>query len=313
METPVYLFTGFLESGKTKFIQETLKDKRFYQKGTTLVLLCEEGEVELDKSKFNCGNVIVEVIDDKDDLTPDRIYEIEKKYKISRVLIEFNGMWEINHLLNNIPSDWIIYQQMTFFDSRTILNYNANMRSLVVDKIQGTQLVVFNRFDKSEDLMPYHKLVRALNRQCDIVYEAEDGSVKYDDIVDELPFDFNAETIILEDKDYAIWFADIMDDMKKYVGKKLQFTGIVAKDGKMPANSFIIGRHVMVCCAEDIAFRGFICEANCELDIKSKDWKKVVVEIAYEKNMMYKGKGPVLKLISIENGIKPEQEVATFY
>ncbi len=313
MEIPVYLFTGFLESGKTKFIQETLEDKRFYQKGTTLVLLCEEGEVELDESKFKCGNAVVEVIDDKEDLTPDKIFAIEQKYKITRVIIEYNGMWDVNHLFNNIPSEWIVYQQMTFFDSNTVLTYNANMRNLVVDKIQGTQLVVFNRFDKSNDLMPYHKLVRALNRQCDIVYEAEDGSVKYDDIADELPFNVNDDIIELADKDYAIWFADIMDDMKKYDGKKMRFTGLVAVNPQLPEKSFIIGRHVMVCCAEDIAFRGFICEYEGDIDIKNKVWKKVTVKISYEKNIMYKGKGPVFKLISIDEGQKPEQEVAAFY
>ncbi len=313
MEIPVYLFTGFLESGKTKFIQETLEDKRFYQKGTTLVLLCEEGEVELEQSKFKCGNTVVEIIDDKNDLTPDRILEIEKKYKITRVIIEYNGMWDMNHLFNNIPSDWVVYQQMTFFDSRMVMSYNSNMRNLVVDKIQGTQLVVFNRFNKNDDLMPYHKLVRALNRQCDIVYEAEDGSVKYDDIKDELPFNINDEIIKLEDKDYAIWFADIMDDMKKYDGKIMQFTGLVATNSSLPPKTFIIGRHVMVCCAEDIAFRGFICEYKDSVEIGNKEWKKVTVKISYEKNIMYKGKGPVFKLISIEDGCKPEQEVATFY
>ncbi len=313
MEIPVYLFTGFLESGKTKFIQETLEEKRFYHKGTTLILLCEEGEIELNEEKINCGDTVIEIIEEKEDLNPDRIFEIENRHKISRVIIEYNGMWDVNYLFNNIPTDWVVYQQMTFFDANTVLTYNANMRNLVVDKIQGTQLVVFNRFDKSNDLMPYHKLVRTLNRQCDIVYEAEDGSVKYDDIIDELPFNFNDEVIKLEDKDYAIWFADIMDDMKKYDGKKIQFTGIVAVDPKLPEKSFIIGRHVMVCCAEDIAFRGFICEYNNDIKINNKEWKKITAEIVYEKNVMYKGKGPVFKLISIEDGVKPVHEVATFY
>ena len=33
MELPVYLFTGFLEAGKTRFIQETLEDRRFNSGG----------------------------------------------------------------------------------------------------------------------------------------------------------------------------------------------------------------------------------------------------------------------------------------
>ena len=45
-EVQVYLFTGFLDAGKTKFIRETLQDKRFNDKEPTLLLVCEEGEEE---------------------------------------------------------------------------------------------------------------------------------------------------------------------------------------------------------------------------------------------------------------------------
>ena len=43
-EIPVYLFVGFLESGKTKFIQETFEDPNFDSGDKTLLLICEEGE-----------------------------------------------------------------------------------------------------------------------------------------------------------------------------------------------------------------------------------------------------------------------------
>ena len=48
MEIPVYIFTGFLEAGKTKFIQETLEDARFNDGERTLLLLCEEGIEEFE-------------------------------------------------------------------------------------------------------------------------------------------------------------------------------------------------------------------------------------------------------------------------
>ena len=60
MEIPVYLFTGFLESGKTKYMQETLEDKRFNEGERTLLLVCEEGEEEYDPSTFASPNVFVE-------------------------------------------------------------------------------------------------------------------------------------------------------------------------------------------------------------------------------------------------------------
>ena len=37
-QIPMYVFTGFLESGKTKFIQETLEDPRFNSGEKTLPL-----------------------------------------------------------------------------------------------------------------------------------------------------------------------------------------------------------------------------------------------------------------------------------
>ena len=49
MEIPVYLFTGFLESGKTSFIRDLLNDPNFAEGERTLLFLCEEGEEELDK------------------------------------------------------------------------------------------------------------------------------------------------------------------------------------------------------------------------------------------------------------------------
>ena len=54
MPIPVYAFTGFLDAGKTKFIQETLEDERFNTGERTLVLICEEGEEEYDLSAHRC-------------------------------------------------------------------------------------------------------------------------------------------------------------------------------------------------------------------------------------------------------------------
>ena len=50
METAVYLFTGFLEGGKTHIIQESMADERFNTGEKTLIILCEEGIEELDIS-----------------------------------------------------------------------------------------------------------------------------------------------------------------------------------------------------------------------------------------------------------------------
>ena len=227
-DVPVYLFTGFLEGGKTKFIQETMEDPRFNKGERTLLLLCEEGEEEYDISTYPAKNVYQEVIEDESELNPEHLTELLEKHQAERVVLEYNGMWQLKFLFEHIPDNWTVYQEMCFVDATTFMNYNANMRSLVVDKLNTCELVVFNRFTKDMDKMEFHKIVRAVSRRTDIAYEYTDGKVEYDQIEDPLPFDINAPVIQIDDRDYAIWYRDLMEDMNKYEGKTVKFRGIVA-------------------------------------------------------------------------------------
>ena len=203
---PVYAFTGFLESGKTKFIQETLEDPRFNSWERTLLIVCEEGEEEYDFSTYPHKNVWKEVVEEYDDLTPEKLQSWQKQYKAQRVVVELNGMQPAGAFYEKMPENWEIAQEVFFADARSILNFNANMRSLVVDKLQGCELVVFNRMEKGQDVMPYHKLARALNRRVDIIYDYTDGTTQFDEIEDPLPFDITADTIEINDDEYANWY-----------------------------------------------------------------------------------------------------------
>lgn len=313
-DIPVYLFTGFLDSGKTKFINETLADKNFNKGEKTLVLLCEEGEEEVDLSSFG-DSVTVETISDENSLSPDRLTSRFKRSGAERVIIEYNGMWQLNSLYYAIPDDWMIYQQIAFFDASTFEVYNSNMRSLVVDKIQNADLCVFNRLSKDEDFMPYHKAVRALSRQANIIYEEKDGTIRYDEIEDPLPFDINAPVVEIEDRDFALFYRDLTEDLAKYDGKTVRFKGVVAVNKKLPKNTVLIGRHVMTCCAADIAYNGMVCVAKNAQNFLSYDWADVEGKIVIEKNKVYRDKGPVLyadTLIKCE-ALPQDEQVATFY
>ena len=313
MEMPVYLFTGFLDAGKTKFIQETLEDPRFYDGERTLVILCEEGEEEYTPSRFPSENVFFHTIEDKDELTSKNLLNLQKKYRMQRVLIEYNGMWELNYLFENIPDNWMIYQEMMFADASTFAVYNANMRNLVADKLKTCETVIFNRVKKGADLMQYHKEVRTFSRSASIIYEYTDGEIEYDEIEDPLPFDIDADIIEIADNDYAIWYRDLMEDTSKYDGKTVKFKGIIAKDNVMPDNTLAIGRHIMTCCAEDISFGALILKYNSSQDFKTRDWVYTCARISVEYNEIYQSEGPVLYAESLEISLPPEQELATFY
>lgn len=311
-EIPVYLFVGFLEGGKTKFMQETLEDKRFHKGERTLVLVCEEGIEEFSPSKIPSKNITFATIDDVEELTEDNLAKLAKSSRATRILVEYNGMWQLNSLYEAIPEDWLIYQQMTFFDSATFGNYNANMRSLVVDKITDADMVVFNRMAIGQDNMPLHKAVRGINRRSEIAYEYTNGKVVYDDIIDPLPFDINADIIEVGDNDYALWYRDCTEDLNKYDKKVIKFKGLVAQNKQFDSKMFAIGRHIMTCCVEDITYGGVVCKCEKDYGLKTGEWVTVTAKISIEYSKIYKSKGPVLYVQSVEPAEEPEQPVVTF-
>ncbi len=313
MEIPVYLFTGFLEAGKTKFIQETLEDPRFDTKETTLFLMCEQGIEELNPEKFACDNVYVEYIEDKEEIECKNLEELQKKYNATRIVIEYNGMWELERLYSQLPEEWMVYQELMFADCNTILNFNANMRSLVVDKLQSCELVIFNRRKEDTDIMKLHKLVRGVSRRANIIYEDINGEIENDNIEDPLPFDINAPIIEIKDEDFAIWYRDLAEDGKKYMGKTVKFKAIIAVDERIPANTFVAGRHIMTCCADDIEYRGLACKGGRTKEMKSRDWLTITGKVKNEFCPIYDGVGPVIKVFEAVPAKKPEQEVVTFY
>ena len=228
MAIPVYAFTGFLDAGKTKFIQETLEDERFNAGERTLLLICEEGEEEYDLSAYPYQHVYPEVID-QEAVTTEELSQLFKKHHCERVVVELNGMLQVGPFYQKMPEDWQIAQEVMFADGTSILAYNANMRSLVVDKLTGCEMVVFNRLAPGTDIMPLHKLARALNRRVGILYEYTDGTTQPDEIEDPLPFDINAPVVEIGDDDFALWYRDITEEPKKYDGKTVRFKGQVAR------------------------------------------------------------------------------------
>ena len=310
---PVYLFTGFLESGKTKFIQETLEDKRFCNKEKTLLLVCEEGEEEYAPEQFATDTVVIRVLEGQEQLTTENLTKWAQETKADRVVIEYNGMWLLDALYAAMPEGWVVYQEFMFADAGTFLSYNGNMRQLVYDKLKSCELVVFNRFKPDMDKMEFHKVVRAASRRADIAYESTDGKVVYDEIEDPLPFDLNAPVIEIGDADFAEWYRDLGETPANYEGKTVRFKCRALKRSKMPANTFIVGRHVMTCCVEDIQFAALVCQWDKADTVQDDSWMILTAKLNFKFNKAYGRKGPVLSYVSHELCEAPEQPVATFY
>ena len=313
IQIPVYVFTGFLDSGKTKFIQETLEDPRFNAGERTLLLVFEEGEEEYDFSAYPHKNVFLEVLDQQT-VTTKELQALAKKHKAERVVAEMNGMQLVGDLYMRFPEDWAVAQEVMFADSTTIMAYNANLRNVVMDKLVGAQMVVYNRLQPGADTMPLHKLSRAANRRIDILYDYLDGTTQFDDIEDPLPFDINAPVIEVKDEDYALWYRDVTEEPEKYDGKTVHFKAQVAMLRRDKDNMFAPGRFVMTCCADDIQFCGIPCRYGKSRQLESRSWVMVTAKINAEKHRLYKGDvGPVLTALEVTTGATPaDPDVATF-
>ncbi len=312
MDTAVYLFTGFLEAGKTKFIKETMSDPNFNDgEHKYLIIQCEEGEEEFLPDDF-ADNVSVCRFESAEDIIPERLEARRKRYAADVIVVEYNGMWTLDRFYNSLPENWLVYQEIFIADSTTIMSYNANMRSLVVDKLTSAEMVVFNRTDSSTDVMSLHKLVRGVSRKANICYEDMSGNVEFDTIEDPLPFDINADVITVEDDDFALFYRDMSEEFPKYRGKTVRFKGLVALDSSLPKGQFAVGRHVMTCCADDITYVGVVAYGSPLLKLKTRDWVTVEGVLDEDFSPIYKSKGPVLRVKSVEPAKKPVNEVATF-
>lgn len=312
-QIPVYAFTGFLDSGKTKFIQETLEDPRFNSGERTMVLIFEEGEEEYDISTYPHKNVYLEVLDQQT-VTTKELQALQKKYKAERIVMELNGMQQVGDLYQRFPEPWAVAQEVMFADSTTFMAYNANMRNLVMDKLVGAQMVIFNRLTPGADVMPFHKLARAANRRVDILYDYTDGSTQFDEIEDPLPFDINAPVIMVNDEDYALWYRDVSEEPEKYNGKTVSFKAQVAMLRRQKEGMFAPGRFVMTCCVDDIQFCGIPCRYADSKTLEPRSWVTVTAKISAEKHPLYKGDiGPVLTALKVQRNVPAaEPDVATF-
>lgn len=312
-EIPLYLFTGFLEGGKTSFIVETMKDPNFNDKNRKyLIITCEEGEVEYYPDDLG-DNVSFASFEEEQLITTDRLNAMQKRAGADIIVVEYNGMWMLDRLYNALPENFMVYQEIFICDSTTAEVYNANMRSLMVDKLTSCEMVVFNRTTPATDKMTLHKIVRGISRKANICYEDTNGEIEFDQIEDPLPYDINADTIEIKDEDFAIFYRDMTEDFTKYNGKNLRFKGIVAVDRALPPGHFAVGRHIMTCCADDIAYRGVVAKGMAGTKLQTRDWIIIEGKITEEFSKLYGGRGPVLTVSKIERAEKPTQEVATFY
>lgn len=307
---PVYIINGFLDSGKTEFITYTVSQPYFQMKGTTLLIVCEEGENEYDGRLLKKSRTVMEIIEDEEDFTSQNLINLEKKYKPARIIIEYNGMWNVGNM--KFPWHWKLEQQITMINGATFSTYFTNMKSLVAEHIRKSELIIMNRCDGMEDkIAGYKRNIMALNQNAEIIFEDAKGEMNAT-LEEDLPYDLNADPIVLDDMGYGFWYLDALDNMARYQGKTIEYTAMVLHPPKFPKGYFVPGRMAMTCCADDMAFLGYACRYDKADELEQKTWVKVTAKVAIEYFEDYGKEGPVLHAVRIEKTARPKNEVISF-
>jgi len=308
---PLYLITGFLDSGKTTLLSDTLNMDYFNDGQRTVLLRCEDGEEEYDQeflSKRNCRLIPIE---DQSQLTTDFLQEVDRRYQPERVLLEYNGMWPIDVLRKlKLPKRWGLYQAIDVIDATTFEMYRNNMQSMVVDMATEADMVLFNRCTPDMPMAGWKRSIRAVNRMCEIVFEDIQGiELEVEDI---LPYSLEDAHITLEDDDYGIWYLDIQEHPERYIGKTITYKCQAMTGGKLPKGTFVPGRNAMTCCEDDIRFFGFLCKYDKVRSLKKGEWITVTAAIQWEDAPVYDGEGVVLYAQSVEKAERPEDPLVYF-
>ena len=311
-KTPIYLITGFLESGKTSLIKDMLKDEGFSAGERTLIIVCEEGIEEYESELIKKSNAVVETVDSFEELTSELLFGFEEKYVPERIIIEYNSMWGIENLFAvKKPSDWELAQMVTLIDSTTFDNYMTNMRTLMSEGPKLADLVIFNRCTEQTEKSRMRRMIKAMNNTANLLFENTDGTA--DDGVGEedLPYDMKADVIKIADEDFGIWYIDCMEHPDRYDGRTVQVKAQAFKMDDLPKRSYVAGRYAMTCCAADVGGIGFVCRYMKKRPVENS-WVMITAKCNKEYSAIHGREAIVLVETDVQEAEKPEDELVYF-
>lgn len=276
MACPVYLFTGFLDSGKTTLIKDTLNDKGFME-GTdrTLIICFEQGEVSYDDKFLEEHKAYVEYIENVDDFTLQKMQELDTIYHPSIVFIEWNGTLALSEqILSGMPDFWPLVQILTPVDASTFEIYIGAMRQMLYEQLRYSDTVICNRCTEDTSGTMLRGNIKAINSKAQIYYEGNFGEpVNLKSGL--LPFNLDDSPIDIKDDDYGLWYMDASENPQKYDHKKIILRGKYADNIPGYKQTFIMGRQAMVCCAQDTSLCGITVTGVKIEEMVKGEWVEV--------------------------------------
>lgn len=306
---PVFVVTGFLDSGKTTLVKGTLMAQEWIEPGLTLLICCEEGEEAYSKEYLDENEMILLNIEEMEQLNTDFFKNCEKNYHPTQVVIEYNGMWKLQELLMiKYPRNWQLQGVYSTVNGLTLDMYLNNMRNILMEQLTESELIVVNRCAEGTDRSGFRRALKVQNPMAQLIFEGIDGNI-IQPSEDDLPYDVKGDKIVIEDMDFGIWYVDAYDHPNLYLGKEIEFVAQAFHPKGMSQDMFVPVRKIMTCCADDIRYYGYPCKVPEKTEIPLKKWVRICARFEFEAVTSFGNEQPVLYLKHIELAEKPEEDV----
>lgn len=307
--TPVFVVTGFLDSGKTTLVKETLMEQEWIEEGLTLLIRCEEGEEEYPEEYLDKKEMVLLEIEDAGQLNADFFKNCEKNYHPVQVVIEYNGMWKLADLLSiKYPRNWELQGVYSTVDGTTLDMYLKNMRNMLMEQLTESELIVVNRCAPQVDRSGFRRALKVQNPMAQLIFEDPEGQI-IQPSEEDLPYDVKGDKIVVGDEDFGIWYVDAYDHPELYLHKEVEFTAQAFRPKGMQEDLFVPVRKIMTCCADDIRFYGYPCRLPGRQSIPKNQWVRIKARFEYEAVSAYGSKQPVLYLLQMLPAAKPKTEI----
>ena len=309
MPVPVFIVTGFLDSGKTTLVKETLMEQEWIAPGRTLLICCEEGEEEYSEEYLKKKDMVILNVEESEQLNSAFFKNCEKNYRPTQVVIEYNGMWKLDDLLDNqYPRDWQLQGVYSTVNGETLDMYLMNMRNMLMEQLTESELIVVNRCSPEVDRSGFRRALKVQNPMAQLIFEDLEGKI-IQPSADDLPYDIKGDKIVIGDDDFGIWYVDAYDHPEYYLHKEIEFTAQAFRPKGMPDNMFVPVRKIMTCCANDIRFYGYPCYLPGKQSIPANKWVRVKARFEFESIAARGSRQPVLYLKQMLPVVKPEEDV----
>ncbi|MBR2376928.1 MAG: hypothetical protein IKA85_04015 [Clostridia bacterium] len=282
MGIPVVVIRGILESGKTRFIIDSLKNGDFGDLGKTLIFAEEQGEEEYNEEELKKCKANVVYLDSKEDFNDKFINEKVREFKPHVIFIEANEMWDIDQM--QTPPYFDVQQVMTIIDGTTFTAYFNNMRQKFNDMIKASDIVIINRCKPTPETSSFKRSVKLINPQVAVL--ALDDDNKELKLESDLPYSLKEDIISISLEDFGVFYIDTFESKDRYEGRIVEFDCMAVFDRKLPKKSFIAGRLAMTCCVDDIQLIGHLVAYKGDVSLKNKSWIHLKAAIHY---MKFKG------------------------